>query len=36
VLVLVLDAPSEAVRGRLAAADVHVEALRHAARRAAG
>ena len=36
VLVLVLDAPSDAVRSRLAAADVHVEALRHTARRAAG
>ena len=36
VIALVLDAPAEGVRGRLAAADVRVEVLRHAARRAAG
>ena len=36
VLVLVLDAPTAAVRARLVAADVLVEVLRHEARRAAG
>lgn len=36
VLVLVLDAPAEAVRARLIAADVHIDVLRHGARRAAG
>lgn len=36
ILVLVLEAPAEAVRARLIAADVHVDVLRHGARRAAG